>query len=126
MELDSNKTPKDDEIELPEEINGGCITDITRLQLALHDYLRKETFGVGDVIEFKSGMCNRKGGDNRYYIVVELLTPPVQPKAPAGSAFFAEPLDIRAFYLEADNSACDILLHSARMTLVKKAAEPSK
>jgi hypothetical protein len=78
-------------------------------------YLEPHTFKVGDKIQFKPGMVNRKWPKaGEFGIVVGFNTPPRLDDKEAGSSYFAEPLDLMVAVQTPDGEIGIYALCSAR------------
>ena len=70
---------------------------IDKLKLTCQNFLRKESFEVGQIVKWKEGLRNRKFPfNNQPAIVVSVLEKPVisTDYNKSGSPFYLEPLDI--------------------------------
>lgn len=62
----------------------------------------KHTFAVGDVVEWKPGMANRK--PNGPFVVVKVLQVPVtDAETSSGSQYFNEPLNVVLGHIDSDD-----------------------
>lgn len=61
----------------------------------------KHTFAVGDIVEWKPGMANKKA-EGPFVVVKVLQVPVTDAEASPGSPYFNEPLDIVLGHIDAD------------------------
>jgi hypothetical protein len=89
--------------------------DGARLEKDVTKYLEPHTFKVGDKIQFKPGMVNRKWPrEGELAIVVGLNNPPRLDDRSPGSPYFAEPLDLNVAVQTPDGDIGIYALCSAR------------
>lgn len=78
----------------------------------------KHTFAVGDIVEWKHGLKNKRS--NGPFVVVQVYdTPPVDNEAGSGSAYFNEPLDIVLGHIDSDGDFLVFHYDSRRLQPVK-------
>lgn len=81
---------------LPEEKQEYSEDYIKKLKYVCEDFLKKETFQVGQLVKWKKTLKNRKlPYQDQPTIVVAVLDEPItESQEDAGSPYFREPLDI--------------------------------
>ena len=77
---------------------------INHLKSLVETYTQTENFKVGDIVQWKSGLKNKKRPQyDEPCIVIEVLTDPIFDKeAPIASPYYNEKLDLKLGILDAD------------------------
>lgn len=80
--------------------------EIDRLRKALHAMRNPETFAIGDIVVWRSGMKNKTNPPyGKPVIVMNVYNPPIlDNEADSDSAYFQEPLSVRLGMFGADGS----------------------
>jgi hypothetical protein len=89
---------------------------ITKLQTACHNFLKKDSFQVGQLVKWKPDLKNRKFPyQHQPAIVVEILEQPIfSNDDESGSPYFRENLDIILGILADDNTFLTFYYDSRR------------
>lgn len=109
------KSFREKDIDNEEEKNYGE-KDIVRLKSACQNFLRKESFEVGQIVKWKENLKNRRlPQKNQPAIVVAILDEPVISKDDeSGSPYFLETLDIILGIIVDDDSFLTFYYDSRR------------
>ena len=109
------KSFREKDIDNEEEKNYGD-KDIDRLKSACQNFLRKESFEVGQIVKWKENLKNRRlPQKNQPAIVVAILDEPVISKDDeSGSPYFLETLDIILGIIVDDDSFLTFYYDSRR------------
>ena len=101
---------------LPEEKQEYSEDYLKKLKYACEDFLKKESFQVGQLVKWKKTLKNRKiPYENQPAIVVTVLDEPItEGKEESGSPYFREPLDIVLGIIDDENTFLTFYYDSRR------------
>lgn len=97
-----------------EPVNRAAIAADLKAKLASLNV--KHDFKVGDLVQYKSGLDNKKIPKGNVAIISKILpTPIIGDKGDSGSAYFKEALDVVVLEISSNNTATEYHLDSRRI-----------
>lgn len=87
-----------------------------QLKAALDLFNTKNTFKPGDIVEWKSGLKNRRVDGP--YIVTEILETPVRSSDEAGISYYCDMSDIKLGTITSDGEFIEFVFDSRRFQLL--------